>query len=97
MQVSFDGFKDNRYQNASVAPDGRSLFSNPYRIQRIGWSDCGNKFRFIFNERGHKHVRLLEISSDGTVKVLVKDGSGTVVDYNQKLWYKMLPATNEVL
>ncbi|KAM0667576.1 hypothetical protein ACQRIU_003441 [Beauveria bassiana] len=163
-QVSFDGFEDNRYQNASVAPGGRyavamqtrqgsryplelknsvpddqlrpkvlshhtnkngwrragdhldtdrprlfdmharreiaindSLFSNPYQIQRIGWSDCGNKFRFIFNERGHKHVRLLEISTDGTVKVLVEDSSDTVVDYNQKLWYKMLPATNEVL
>ena len=44
-----------------------------------------------FNERGDKHVRLLEIGLDGAVKVLVDDSTETVVDYNQKLWYKFLP------
>lgn len=163
-QVSFNGFEDDRYQYASVAPDGRhavamqtrsgsrfplelrnsvsddqlrpatlrhstsngrgwrragdhldtsrprlfdlharreiptddSLFRNPYEIKRIGWSQCGQNFHFIFNERGHKHVRLREISLDGTVKVLVEDCSDTVADYNQKLWYKLMPAANEV-
>lgn len=78
-------------------PVDDSLFRNPFMLNGVGWSDCGTKYRFLFNERGHKHVRLLEIHLDGSVKLLVEDSSDTVVDYNQKLWYKILPATNDVL
>ncbi|KAJ3478719.1 hypothetical protein NLG97_g8499 [Lecanicillium saksenae] len=77
-------------------PVDDELFRNPYMIKSCGWSECGTKYQFLFNERGHKHVRLLEIGLDGAVKVLVEDRSDTVVDYNQKLWYKMLPATNDL-
>lgn len=78
-------------------PTDDTLFRNPYYIRLVGWSDCGKKYRFLFNERGHKHVRLMEFGLDGRVKALVEDSSDTVVDYHQKLWYKILPATNDIL
>ncbi|KAH8718232.1 hypothetical protein HC256_002883 [Beauveria bassiana] len=39
-----------------------SLFANPYAITSIGWSSDGQKYYFVFNERGHQHLRLLEIN-----------------------------------
>lgn len=71
-------------------PVDDSLFRSPYWVRGIGWSACGAKYRFLFNERGHKHVRLLEIGLNGAVRVLVEDSSDTVVDYNQKLWHKII-------
>ncbi|KAJ2970555.1 hypothetical protein NQ176_g8134 [Zarea fungicola] len=78
-------------------PTDDSLFRNPYQVLLIGWSECGTKYRFIFNERGHKHLRLLEIGLDGDVRLLVDEASHTVVDYNQKLWYKFVPETKDIL
>lgn len=74
-----------------------ALFQNPYALTNVGWSDDGQKYRFIFNERGHQRLRLLEIAIDGAVAVLVEESSKTFVDYANKLFYKLLPSTNELL
>ncbi len=78
-------------------PVDDSLFRNPYNMRYIGWSECGQKYRFVFNERGHGLVRLLEIGLDGVVRLLVEEESATVVDYDQKLWYRILPESNDIL
>ncbi|KAJ6787459.1 hypothetical protein PWT90_08733 [Aphanocladium album] len=80
----------------SEIPVDDALFRNPFCLHGRGWSSCGTKYRFLFNERGHKHVRLLEMGLDGAVKVLVEESSDTVVDYNEKLWHKILPAANAI-
>ncbi|OAA70849.1 peptidase S9 [Akanthomyces lecanii RCEF 1005] len=76
------------------------LFLKPYNMRYIGWSERGQRYRFIFNEfneRGHGHVRLLEIGLDGVVNLLVEEKSATVVDYDQKLWCKISPEDNNIL
>ncbi|KAK3181439.1 hypothetical protein K4F52_007301 [Lecanicillium sp. MT-2017a] len=73
------------------------LFTNPYAITNIGWSNDSQKYYFVFNERGHQHLRLLEINRSGAVKVLAEEKSDTFVDYNQKTYYKLLLDTNEFL
>ena len=73
------------------------LFQNAYALTPIGWSDDGSKYRSLFNGRGHQHLRLLEISIHGIVSVLIQEESQTFIDYNQKLYYKLLPSTHELL
>ncbi|KAM0667975.1 hypothetical protein ACQRIT_002740 [Beauveria bassiana] len=61
-----------------------SLFANPYVITSIGWSRSsdGQKYYFVFNERGHQHLRLLEINRNGAFKVLAEEKSDTFVDHH---------------
>ncbi|KJZ75255.1 hypothetical protein HIM_05449 [Hirsutella minnesotensis 3608] len=73
------------------------LFQSAYALTHIGWSEDSQKYRFIFNERGHQHLKLLEIDTGGIVSTLVQEHSETFVDYNQKLYYKLLASTNELL
>ncbi|PQK12975.1 hypothetical protein BB8028_0003g15900 [Beauveria bassiana] len=74
-----------------------SLFANPYAITSIGWSSDSQKYYFVFNERGHQHLRLLEINRNGKVKILAEEKSDTFVDYHQKTYFKLLPDTKEFL
>lgn len=74
-----------------------SLFGNPYAITNIGWSDDSQRYYFIFNQRGHQVLRLLEINLSGAVRVLAEEESKTFVDYHQKTYCKLLPDTDEFL
>ncbi|KAK6217901.1 hypothetical protein LQW54_003189 [Pestalotiopsis sp. IQ-011] len=74
-----------------------SLFQNPYELTDLGWSNDGQKYRFIFNARGHQCLRLLEISLSGMVTVLVEEQSKTFIDYAHKLYYKTMETGNELL
>lgn len=47
---------------------------------------------FFFNERGHQHLRLIEINREGSVKILVEEESETFIDHHQKTYFKLLPA-----
>lgn len=78
-------------------PVDTSLFANPYAITSIGWSSDSQKYYFVFNERGHQHLRLLEMNRKGAVKVLVEEKRVTFVDYHQKTYFKLLLKTNEFL
>lgn len=71
-------------------PVDDALFRNPYALTNIGWSEDSQSYRFIFNERGHKIVRLLSISRDGTVTTLAEECSNTFVDYAQKTYHKVM-------
>ena len=39
-------------------PTDDTLFANPYGIQELGWSQDSEEYRFEFNERGHKNLRV---------------------------------------
>ncbi|KAK0387382.1 hypothetical protein NLU13_5694 [Sarocladium strictum] len=87
----FDLAKD---QEVSV-DDG--LFQNAFALTHVGWSDDSQKYRFIFNERGHQRLRLLEVRTDGSVSTIIEEKSTTFIDYYQKLYYKLLHSTRELL
>jgi dipeptidyl-peptidase-4 len=74
-----------------------NLFRKPYALTNIGWSKDGKKYRFVFNERGHQHLRLLEIGLGGAVKVLVDESSGTFIDYYNKMYHKIMESKDEIL
>ena len=73
-----------------------ALFKNPWSIESLGWN--GEHFRFLFNERGHQNLRVVEMNAtNGTVRALVNEHSDTFIDYSGKTYFKMLSATNELL
>jgi len=74
-----------------------TMFHNPYALTHIGWSEDCQSYRFIFNERGHQNLRLLEIELNGNITVLVEESSTTFIDYAHKLYYKIMVTANELL
>ncbi len=73
-----------------------ALFKNPWSIESLGWN--GDRFRFLWNERGHQNMRVVELNAtNGTVLALVEEHSDTFIDYSSKTFHKMLPSTNELL
>jgi dipeptidyl aminopeptidase/acylaminoacyl peptidase len=74
-----------------------ALFRNPYGIEDMGWSQDGDEYRFGFNERGHKHLRVISMDRQGAVRSIVEESSETFIDYSQKRWYSVSPDTTELL
>lgn len=59
------------------------LFSNPYNLEFLRWSDSSDKFWLLYNQRGHQVLRLLEISvPDGKVRTVVDEVSDTFIQYS---------------
>jgi len=78
-------------------PTGDTLFANPWSINELGWNQDGQKFRFLFNERGHQNLRLLEIDTTGAVRALVEEHSDTFIDYSQKTYFRLMDRSHELL
>ncbi|KAM0434571.1 hypothetical protein ACHAPT_003668 [Fusarium lateritium] len=77
-------------------PTDDALFKNPYKIRDLGWSQNGQEYRFIFNERGNQCLRVIGIGIDGQVRILVEEKSSTFVDYT-KLYVKVLEDSDELI
>ncbi|KAL4728502.1 hypothetical protein ACLX1H_005250 [Fusarium chlamydosporum] len=83
-------------KNRREVPTDDTLFKNPYKLRNIGWNKNRKEYLFYFNERGHQHVRVIGISTDGNVRVIVEESSNTFVDY-RKSYHKVLKDSNELL
>ncbi|KAJ3540661.1 hypothetical protein NM208_g4963 [Fusarium decemcellulare] len=62
------------------------LFANHHHLANIGWSHNSQEYRFIFNERGHQHLRVLSIHLNGRIGVVVEESSSTFIDYSSKMY-----------
>ncbi|KAK1473957.1 hypothetical protein CCUS01_05547 [Colletotrichum cuscutae] len=74
-----------------------TLFQSPYELRNIGWSRDSSEYRFIYNERGHQRLRVIGINSDGFVRALVEESSGTFIDYSTKLNRRLIKDTDELI
>jgi dipeptidyl aminopeptidase/acylaminoacyl peptidase len=84
------------HQKAELFTDD-TLFKNPYEIRNVGWAKEGNEYRFLFNERGHQHLRIVGMNQDGHVRALVEESSKTFIDYSSKLYRRVINETEEFL
>ncbi len=73
------------------------LFENPFEMSDLGWSSNGDEYRFLFNERGHKILRVLAVSRDGAVRTIVEEKSQTFIDYSHKTYHRIIEDTQELL
>ena len=70
-------------------PDG--LFPNPWDISYEGWRDATH-FRFVYNQRGHQLMRVVEIDGlTGRSREVLLETSKTFLDYSGKLDFRALP------
>jgi dipeptidyl aminopeptidase/acylaminoacyl peptidase len=73
------------------------LFSNPWNIEDIGWSEDSRHYRFLFNQRGHQHLRILDMDTAGQVRPLVDEQSPTFIDYSQKTYFHLVSGSPELI
>ncbi|KAK5655759.1 hypothetical protein OQA88_5296 [Cercophora sp. LCS_1] len=78
-------------------PTNDALFKSPYSMSNIGWSTDGYEYRFLFNERGHQHLRIVGMRLNGTVRTLVEESSKTFIDYSSKMYRRVINETEELI
>lgn len=61
----------------------QSLFSNPFSLSFERWSEDGTRAYWLFNQRGHQKMSLLEIElATGKVRPVVEELSDTFIHYS---------------
>jgi dipeptidyl-peptidase 4 len=84
----------------------RSLFETPWDLSRFVWSEDSSRFFFLYNQRGHQVVRLIEVTprpEDGRgpgeagVRVVVEERSETFIDYSNKTYLHLLADSDELI
>ncbi|KXS93951.1 hypothetical protein AC579_5179 [Pseudocercospora musae] len=75
-----------------VAPE---IYDNPFEIDNADWSFDDKTYRFFYNERGHKLVRLLELNREGKVRILVEERAETFIDWTNKVSWDFFNETKD--
>jgi dipeptidyl-peptidase-4 len=74
------------------------LYSNPWHIDRLRWALDSSRFTFIYNQRGHQVLRVVEVSSlDGATRTLIEEVPETFVNYFQKQFVAFMDEREEVI
>lgn len=74
-----------RLPDGDEIPVSRDLFPNPFQLSFQRWSDDGERFYLLYNERGHQNVRVLEVNTaDGAVRAIVDEHSSTFIQYSDR-------------
>ena len=61
----------------------QKLLENPFDSRFIRWSNDGQRFYLSYNQRGHKVVRIVEVSTTtGKTRAVFEDRSSTFIQYS---------------
>lgn len=72
-------------ENKKVIEPSTALFHSQYYVTRPEWDKNGKTLTFEFNERGHKHFRILEMDLKGNVRTLIEEANDKYVAYSRNL------------
>jgi dipeptidyl aminopeptidase/acylaminoacyl peptidase/uncharacterized protein (DUF885 family) len=79
-------------------PVSDELFPNPWSITRLRWDADGKAFTFVYNQRGHQALRLLEVNAEtGKVGPIINEESKTFIDYAHKQYLHEVPSTGDYI
>ncbi len=74
------------------------LFPNPWSVNYEHWSKDSKHFYFVYNQRGHTVMRVLDIDAEtGKETAIVNEECKTFFDYNSKLYVYYLDNTDEMI
>lgn len=74
------------------------LIPNPWDISELRWSPDSSQFTFLYNERGHRVLRLVAVDAGtGAARALVEERSETFIDYSQKTDLRWIDDTQELV
>lgn len=75
-----------------------SLFPNPYSITRVQWASDSHSFSFLYNQRGHQSLKLIDVDAvSAEPSVCIDETSETFVCYSQKTFLHHLESTGELI
>jgi dipeptidyl-peptidase 4 len=75
-----------------------SLFPHPWSSQRVRWWPESDAFTFIYNQRGHQVLRVIEVNAEsGQVRALIDEQSDTFIDYAHKQFAHFLDDPREII
>ncbi len=76
----------------------QELFAHPWSLTRLRWHPDSKRFTFLYNQRGHQVLRLIEVDAvTGDVRAIVEEQSDTFVDYANKLFLTQLDDPDELI
>ena len=73
------------------------LFPNPWDIGWLEWEADSSRFTFLYNQRGHQVLRLIEVKTDGQTRALIDETSKTFIEYSGKTFLQRLDKTHEAI
>ncbi len=74
------------------------LFPNPWGITDVRWAPDSSRFTFVYNQRGHQVLRIVEVDArSGEARAVVDEKSPTFIDYAHKQFSYNLDSTGEVI
>jgi dipeptidyl aminopeptidase/acylaminoacyl peptidase len=85
-------------EKGRLIPIDDALFDTPWSLDRFRWAEDSSEFYFLYNQRGHKVVRLIGVNaSDGKARTVVEENFDTFVDYTNKIWMHWLTGAKTLL
>jgi dipeptidyl aminopeptidase/acylaminoacyl peptidase len=74
------------------------LFPNAWSISQLRWAEDSSRFTFLYNQRGHQVLRIIEVeAATGATRAVVEEQSPTFVDYAGKRFAHYVDATREII
>lgn len=84
--------------SGSLAPIDTQLFDNPFSIGQRHWKPGTTKYRFLYNQRGHQRLSLIEIdATTSATRVVAENRSDTFVDYAHKTYLQFLDESDQLI
>lgn len=84
-------------ENAKEIPVNDGLFQKPWSIGDVRWDKDSSRFTFLYNQRGHQVLRIVEVlAENGAARPIVDEVSETFVNYSGKFFCDYLP-TDEII
>ena len=72
-------------EHRRTIPVADGLFENPWSVSSLRWRADGNAVTFVYNQRGHQVLRVVEVDgATGATRTVVEEASETFVDYPNK-------------
>jgi dipeptidyl-peptidase 4 len=82
----------------TAVPISEELMPTPWSISDLQWKADSSGFTFLFNQRGHQVLRVIEVNAtSGAVRPIIDEQSPTFIDYSGKRFLRRLEATNELI
>ena len=83
---------------AKQIPIDHALFANPFSLQRFRWDANSKRLTFLYNQRGHQALKLIEIeAATGKARVVIDERSKTFINYSNKTFLHWLDETHECI
>ncbi len=84
--------------NGQQIPLDESLFDTPWMVTDFAWQEDSSAFSFLYNQRGHQVMRLIEIDAGtGDVRTVIDETAATFIDYSSKQFLRRVPGTDEII